>query len=152
MSAIAWNCQRAGAYPTKKHLRELHRCFIPSFLFLSETKNNFSFLQDFQFEFGYNKLFTVEPECRSGGLALFYLDSFEVTILYSDNRMIDIEATIAGHKVYITFVYGDPVINYRENVWERLTRMSLNRSGAWLMLGDFNEITSNLEKKRRSQT
>lgn len=61
--------------------------------------------------------------------------------------MIDIEATIEGQKVFITFVYGDPVIEYRENVWERLTRMSLNRSGPWLMLGDFNEITSNLEKK-----
>lgn len=102
MSAITWNCQGAGAYLTKKHLRELHRCFTPSFLFLSETKNSYSFLQDFQFEFGYNKLFTVEPEGRSGGLALFYLDSFEVTILFSNDRMIDIEATIAGNKVYIT--------------------------------------------------
>ena len=89
----------------------------------------------------------MEPEGRSGGLALFYLDSFDVTILYSDNRMIDVESTIAGHKVYITFVYGDLVIKYRENVWERLTRMSLNRSGAWLMLGNFNEISTNLEKK-----
>ena len=116
MSAIAWNCQGAGAYLTKQHLRELHRCFLPSFLFLSETKNNYSFLQDFQFEFGYNKLFTVEPEGRSGGLALFYLDSFDVIVLFSNNRMIDIEATIEGHKVYITFVYGDPVVEYRENV------------------------------------
>lgn len=36
---------------------------------------------------------------------------------------------------------------YREMVWERLMRISLRRSGAWLMLGDFNEITSNLGKK-----
>ncbi|KAF8080110.1 hypothetical protein N665_0974s0006 [Sinapis alba] len=61
--------------------------------------------------------------------------------------MIDIEATTEGQKVYITFVYGDPVVEYRENVWECLTSMSLARSGPWLMLGDFNEITSNLEKK-----
>ena len=147
MSAIAWNCQGAGAYLTKQHLRELHRCFIPSFLFLSETKNNFSFLQDFQFEFGYNKLFTVEPEGRSGGLALFYLDSFDVEILFSNNRMIDIVAILEGQRVFITFVYGDPVVECRENVWERLTRMSLTRNGAWLMLGDFNDITGNHEKK-----
>ena len=55
----------------------------------------------------------MEPEGRSGGLALFYLDSFDVTVLYSNNRMIDIEATIEGHKVYITFIYGDPVVEYR---------------------------------------
>lgn len=89
----------------------------------------------------------MEPESTSGGLALFYLDSFDVTVLYSNNRMIDIEATIEGHKVYITFVYGDLVIKYRENVWERLTRISLTRSGPWLMLGDFNEITCHREKK-----
>ncbi|XP_013669409.2 uncharacterized protein LOC125575758 [Brassica napus] len=56
-------------------------------------------------------------------------------------------AKIEGHKVFMTFVYGDPVVEYREMVWERLMRISLRRSGAWLMLGDFNEITSNLEKK-----
>ena len=97
----------------------------------------------------------MEPEGRSGRLALIYLDSFDVTVLYSNNHMINIEATIEGQKVFITFVYGDPVVEYRENVWERLTRMCLVRSGPWLMLGDFNEITSNLENKggrRRTDT
>lgn len=61
--------------------------------------------------------------------------------------MIDIEATIEGHQVFITFVYGDPVVEYREYVWEILTRMSLQRTGPWLLLGDFNEIISNSEKK-----
>ena len=104
-------------------------------------------MQDFQTSFGYNKLFTVEPEGRSGGLALFYLKSLNVHILYSDKRMIDIEASIEGCKTFMTFVYGDPVIECREYVWERLTRKSFERTGSWFMIGDFNEIKSNAEKK-----
>ena len=61
--------------------------------------------------------------------------------------MIDIEASIEGRKTFLTFVYGDPVIECREYVWERLTRKSLVRTGAWFMIGDFNEITGNDEKK-----
>ena len=128
MNAIAWNCQGAGAYLTKQHLKELHRCFSPRFLFLSETKNNFNFLQDFKFEFGYDNLFTVEPVGRSGGLALFYMNDDEVQIEFSNERMIDTAAKIEGQKVFITFVYGDPVIEYRELVWERLMRISLRRT------------------------
>ncbi|KAF8106632.1 hypothetical protein N665_0136s0004 [Sinapis alba] len=93
----------------------------------------------FQVSFGYNKLFTVEPDGRSGGLALFYMDSYDVSILYFDKHMIDISATIEGHKVYLTFVYGDPFIE----------------TGVWFMYGDFNEITGNHEKirgKKRSET
>lgn len=147
MNIIAWNCQGAGADLTKQHLRELHRCFVPSFLFLSETKNSSSFLQDFQNSFGYNKLHTVEPEGRSGGLALFYMDSYDVTILFSSNRLIDTEAKIEGHKVLMTFVYGDPVSEYRGKVWDHLNDLSVNRREAWLLIGDFNEITGNHEKR-----
>lgn len=49
--------------------------------------------------------------------------------------------------MFVTFVYGDPVVEYREMVWERLMRISLRRVGAWLMMGDFNEITSTAENK-----
>lgn len=38
MNILAWNCQGAGADLTKEHLEELHKCFSPSLLFLSETK------------------------------------------------------------------------------------------------------------------
>ena len=87
-----------------------------TFFFLSETKKSRSFLQDFKVSFGYNKLFTVKPKGRSGGLALFYMDSYDVSILYFDKRMIDIAATIEGHIVFMTFVYGDPVVECRDYV------------------------------------
>lgn len=63
--------------------------------------------------------------------------------------MIDIVTTIERHKVFITFVYGDLIVEYREHVWDRLTEMSLTRKGPWLMLGDFNDITGHHEKKSR---
>ena len=44
-------------------------------------------------------------------------------------------------------MYGDPVVEYCEDVWERLMRMTMNRTGAWLIMGDFNEITNDGEKK-----
>ena len=75
------------------------------------------------------------------------MNDSDVKVEFSNERMIDIEAKIEGHKVFITFVYGDPVVEYREAVWERLMRISFQRSGPWLMVGDFNEITSNSEKK-----
>jgi len=41
----------------------------------------------------------VDPNERSGGLALFYNNEFQVKILYSSKRMIDIEAMVKGKKV-----------------------------------------------------
>ena len=89
---------------------------------------------------------TVDPNGKSGGLTLFYTNEFQVKILYSSNRMIDIEAMVKGKKVYLTFVYGDPVQKLREQVCERLTRFGLARSEPWFIIGDLNEITGNHEK------
>ena len=65
--------------------------------------------------------------------------------------MIDIEAVIHGIKVYMTFIYGDLVLERRDRVLERLTRFSTTRIGPWFMIGDFNEITGHNEKKRGRQ-
>ena len=81
-------------------------------------------MQNIQADFGFDNLFTVEPLGLSGGLALFYMDEFQVNVLFSNNRMIDIEAVIDGIKVFMTFVYGDRVLERREQVWERLSRFS----------------------------
>ncbi|CAA7059511.1 unnamed protein product [Microthlaspi erraticum] len=55
----------------------------------------------------------------------------------------------------MTFVYGDPVTEHREQVWERLHEIGMNRIGAWFMAGDFNAIVGNHEKRggrKRSET
>lgn len=103
-------------------------------------------MERFKFQFAYNKLFTVEPRCASEGLALFFNDEIKLIILYSDNRIIDMMTTFEGQIVYLYFIYGDPVVKYRNLVWEKLNQIGMNRSEPWLMIGDFNELT--YEKKR----
>ncbi|CAA7045965.1 unnamed protein product [Microthlaspi erraticum] len=125
----------------------MHKKYHPGLIFLSETKNKKSVLQGIQVDLGYDSLFTVEPHGLSGGLALLCMDEFQVNVIFSNNRMIDVEAVIDGNKVFMTFVYGDPVQDQRELVWERLTRFAVNRNGPWFMIGDFNEICGHHEKQ-----
>ncbi|KAG7594321.1 Endonuclease/exonuclease/phosphatase superfamily [Arabidopsis thaliana x Arabidopsis arenosa] len=151
---------RTGVFPssvnkrTKSHSGLVGSQNPPSFLFLSETKNERSVLEERQLDLGYDNLFTVEPEGNSGGLALLYSNDYPTTVLSFTNRLIDVETIIDGNKVFLSFVYGDPVVKYRENVWERLTRIGIERSGPWFLIGDFNELCGNHEKqggKKRSE-
>ena len=80
-------------------------------------------------------MFTVEPLGLSGGLSLFYMDEFQVNILFLNNRMIDIEAVTDRTKCFMKFS------------WECLTCFSTTRTGPWFMIGDFNEITGHNEKE-----
>ena len=146
MRILSWNCRGMGSKWTISYLSEIRHKHKPDFLFLSETKQESEFFLKFQAHFGYDNLVTVDPVGRSGGLALFYNNEYQVKVLYSSNRMIDVEAEALGKKVYLTFVYGDPVQEMREQVWERLTRYGLTRSEPWFIIGDLNEIRGNHEK------
>ena len=88
----------------------------------------------------------MDPNGRSGGLALYYNNEYQIQILYTSNRMIDVAAVALGKRVFLTFVYRDPVQQLRDQVWERLTRYGLSRSEPWFIIGDLNEITGNHEK------
>lgn len=146
MRVLSWNCRGMESKGTISYLREIWHKNRPNFLFLAETKQAATFVQDFQAHFGYDNLVTVDPIGRSGGLALYYNNDFQTKILYKSNRMIDVEAVISGKQVFLTFVYGDPVQKLREQVWERLTRYGLSRAEPWFIIGDLNEITGNHEK------
>ena len=128
-------------------MREIYYKHRPEFLFLSETKQNFEFVQSFQFHFGFSHLHTVDPQGRSGGLALFYNSSYKVNIISSSNKIIDVETEYNGKRIFISFVYGEPNQNLRDPVWERLTRIGIARDEPWFIIGDLNEIRGNHEKQ-----
>ena len=89
----------------------------------------------------------MDPIGRSGGLALYHNHDSPVTIIYSSNRIIDVETSYKGKTIFISFVYGEHVQDLRDQVWERLIRIGINRLEPWFIIGDLNEITCNHEKE-----
>lgn len=74
-------------------------------MFLSQTKQAFSFMKFFQFYLGYNNLFTIDPCGASGDLTLIYNNIFNVNILFASNIILDVEADIQENKVFIYFLW-----------------------------------------------
>ena len=146
MKILSWNCRGMRSHWTISYLTEIWHKHKPDFLFLSETKQEFGFVQRFQSHFGFECLVTVDPIGRSGGLALYYNNEYQVKVLYSSNRMIDVEAVVNGKQAFLTFVYGEPDQTLRDQVWERLTRYGLARSEPWFIIGDLNEITGIMKR------
>ena len=96
MKILSWNYRGLGSKWTISYLREIRWKHKPVFLFLSETKQHFNFVQSFQFYFRYSHLHTVDPLGRSGGLALFYDSTYKVNIISSSNIIIDVETEYNG--------------------------------------------------------
>lgn len=95
---------------------------------------------------GYDHLLTVEPVGLSGGLAVLWKDRFQVDVVSSDKRLIDMKVKFGSCTFFLSCVYGDPIVAKRKEVWNRLVGIGLRRDEAWLLAGDFNELTSNGEK------
>lgn len=146
MSILSWNCQGASGNDTDRHLRALRRKYFPDLLFLMETKQKFEYISGLRKRLGYDHVITVEPVGLSGGLAVMWKDSYQVVVLSSDKRIIDLKVTCGASSFFLSCVYGDPVMARRQEVWDRLTALGLLRDEAWLLAGDFNELLSNEEK------
>lgn len=58
------------------------------------------FMEGLQQKLGYNQLVTVEPVGLSGGLAVMWKDSYSVSILSADRRIIDMEVTFGSIKFF----------------------------------------------------
>ena len=146
MTTLSWNCRGLSSNLTVRRIEEMCHEHLPDFLFLLETKNSSDHVEAVTRSLGYDHKFLVNPVGLSGGLALFWKQSFQVEVLSSSNRMIDTKVKAGNIDCFMTFVYGDPVRQRRHEVWNVLKTIGLSRNGGWGLISDFNEIMNGHEK------
>lgn len=78
---LSWNCQGIGGFLTVR-LHEICRRLFPGIIFLMEIKGDRNYLQELHEEFGYDYLFTVDPQGLSGDLAFLALPEFKIKVFF----------------------------------------------------------------------
>ena len=77
----------------------------------------------------------------SGGLALYWDETLNVSILDSCQCFIDVlvENNSNNTRWRATFVYGEPRVENRYRMWNNLNDPRAISHDPWLVCGDFNE-------------
>lgn len=90
---------------------------------------------------GLKNFVAVDCVGKSGGLAVFWHESVEVTLRRYSQRFIDLEVKLQPSAPIwrLTFVYGEPRVEDRKHMWELLMRIIFFSNLPWLVMGDFNE-------------
>lgn len=97
---------------------------------------------------GFEGLFVVEAQGRSGGLALLWRWQGECCIKSFSSNHVDVEISREGEQVWrFTGLYGYPNRNLRVRTWNLLRQLARNSSLPWCVMGDLNNLLSCSEQK-----
>lgn len=131
---------------TVPRVRELRSVHAPDIIYFMETKNQDAFVLSNVQTIEYKHHFLISPYGLSGGLALFWRNEINLTVLSSSPNFIDTKVEYKSNEFYLTFIYGIPQQEHRGEFWEELSILGQGRDSAWALTGDFNDILNNSEK------
>jgi len=141
MNALAWNCRGLWNSRIVQELCNYVKLHHPKLVFLSETRMSASRSKNLRWKIGLKHSLAVDSDGLSGGIVLFWDESISVSLLSQGERYIDVLVRDNPEDApwRATFVYGEPCVENRRNMWELLRSLCGAWSGPWMVLGDFNE-------------
>jgi hypothetical protein len=146
MILLSWNYKGLAQSSTICALRAIIRSNHPDIIFLSETKTNLA--SSILFQLGYS-LFVQAPSSGSrGGLLLAWHSDIKLTSLFVSHNLICVHcfSNSPDVKCLISFVYRSPYQKSGSDFLSQLADFGFDSSVPWLCIGNFNSITSSMDK------
>lgn len=120
----------------------------PSFIYLSETISSYVKTENLCNTLGFDGFIVAEPQGKSGVVALFWKNTENVKLLSYSRNHIDITSTTNNNEEWrLTGIYGEPSRTQRHKTWDLLRNLSRDANLPWCLVGDFNNVTSQGDKK-----
>ena len=94
-----------------------------------------------RWKLGLKHCLASDSDGLSGGIVLFWDEHINVTLLSQGSRYIDVLVSDDPNGVpwRATFVYGEPRVETRRLMLDRLRSLCGVWNGPWMVIGDFNE-------------
>lgn len=109
MIGVSWNCRGLGNPRAVLVLKDLVRSRRPDFIFLIETLVHSNKMEEIKIAIGYDGVFCVDREGRSGGLALLWKNCISCSILGFSKNHIDACLVDTNNIIWrCTGFYGHP--------------------------------------------
>ncbi|XP_019180182.1 PREDICTED: uncharacterized protein LOC109175373 [Ipomoea nil] len=120
----------------------------PDFVFLIETMVKSDHAERLRVKLGFEGVFYVDPERQRGGLALLWRYNNTARLISYSKNHVDVEVTLDNHPPWrMTCYYGFPKRSMRRESWELLKRLSMQSTLPWVVIGDFNDLLFQSEKR-----
>ncbi|KAL9688574.1 hypothetical protein QQ045_032997 [Rhodiola kirilowii] len=150
MRLISWNCRGAGGPRAVRSIRDVVTTHRPSILGLVETKKADGDWESIRCRLGYKGCFAVRSRGKSGGLAILWSEDVEVILQSYSYQHIDVK--VKGElEFWLTLFYGNPRVQDRYIGWELLRKLRRSDQQAWVVMGDFNEVSFSWEMDSRRE-
>ncbi|RYQ87684.1 hypothetical protein Ahy_B09g095213 [Arachis hypogaea] len=137
------------AFPST--IRDLRQEYGANLVFLLETHISGTRGKQIRDKIGFDKAFIVEADGRAGGIWCLWDSSvWTVDILEHDKQYIHLRVSGAGNfssPWIITAVYGSPQRTTKKILWSSIKTFASNVNLPWCLLGDFNALLHNHEKR-----
>lgn len=125
-------------------LRDLLRTYQPDVIFLCETLVHANKIEEIRVRLGFDASFAVDRIGRSGGLA----QPYECQMLNYSTNFINVEVVHEGSPIWhFSGFYSFPDRRRRRKSWNLLGTLARDNSLPWCVMGDYNELLSNDDKK-----
>ncbi|KAK4274538.1 hypothetical protein QN277_017742 [Acacia crassicarpa] len=145
---VYWNVRGACGNSLIRNIQLACLKAKPSLLILSETKCE----QEDKFRcfnsMGFDGIAFVPSLGRSGGLvAVWRTSEISVGDITLDRQFIHFQCRHQGRQPFwLTAVYAIPSPSQKQRLWAELEIFAASMSEAWVLLGDFNDISSSTER------
>ncbi|KAK9020854.1 hypothetical protein V6N11_010866 [Hibiscus sabdariffa] len=115
MTVLAWNVRGMGNKDTIRALRNSIQKFQSNIVFLSETKQKKRYLEKIKMKMKFTHCHYEDPCGLAWGLALWWSDDTQITILRSGKHFIDAMSSINGDRSGTDLLSMDRLIEKRNN-------------------------------------
>ncbi|XP_019167632.1 PREDICTED: uncharacterized protein LOC109163334 [Ipomoea nil] len=148
MSTLSWNCRGLGNPRTVRQVVDIVSRKKPEFVFLMETMVARIHAERLRVTIGYEGLFYVDNDGRSGGMALFWRKNNSASLLGYSKNFVDVEVKTQNGKLWrMTCFYGHSDRSRRWESWSLLESLKPKSVLPWVVIGDFNNLLFQYEKR-----